>query len=63
MGPDGFTQSELPHEMHHIWQSRSLGDTFLLHYGLQGINSWLSGDSFIGSSNFFEGQAYEGVWW
>jgi hypothetical protein len=51
------------HELHHLWQSRSMGDLFLLNYGLHGINSWLSGDSFIGSSNFFEGQAYEGVWW
>jgi RHS repeat-associated protein len=63
MGPDGFTQSVLGHEMHHIWQSRSMGDTFLLHYGLQGVFSWLMGGNFIGETNYFEGQAYEGVWW
>jgi hypothetical protein len=46
MGPnspsnDYFTDSVLPHEMHHIWQSRSLGDTYLLNYGLAGISSFL----------------------
>jgi hypothetical protein len=41
MGPDGFTQSVLGHEMHHIWQSRSLGDTYLLNYGLAGVSSFL----------------------
>jgi hypothetical protein len=49
--------------MHHIWQSRSLGDTFLLHYGLQGIWSLFQGDSFVGGTNYFESQAYGGVWW
>ena len=43
MGPDGFTQQSLPHEMHHIWQSRAFGDTFLLHYGMQGISGALLG--------------------
>ncbi|NJO92175.1 MAG: hypothetical protein HC831_26815 [Chloroflexia bacterium] len=34
-GPDKFTNQVLPHELHHIVQSRVLGDTYLLHYGLQ----------------------------
>lgn len=51
------------HELHHLWQSRSLGDMFLLNYGLQGIQSLFQGDSFIGSTNYFESQAYGGIWW
>ncbi|NJK93544.1 MAG: hypothetical protein HC905_00205 [Bacteroidales bacterium] len=39
-GPDKFTNQVLPHELHHIVQSRVLGDTYLLHYGLQGLLSW-----------------------
>jgi hypothetical protein len=66
MGPDGFTQQSLPHEMHHIWQSRAFGDTFLLHYGLQGISGALLGRSlwdFILEYNYFETQGYGGHWW
>jgi hypothetical protein len=65
MGPDGWTQQSLQHEMHHIWQSRSLGDTFLLHYGLQGIAASISGRSlteFIYKMNYFETQAYDYHW-
>ena len=65
MGPDGFTQRELPHEMHHIWQSRAFGDRFLFHYGLQGISGAFIGRSFwdfILDYNYFEGQAYGHHW-
>ena len=65
MGPDGFTQQNLQHEMHHIWQSRVFGDTFLLHYGLQGIVASIQGRSivdFILEKNFFESQAYYNHW-
>ena len=65
MGPDGFTQQNLQHEMHHIWQSRVFGDTFLLHYGLQGIVASIQGRSlvdFILEKNFFESQAYYHHW-
>lgn len=65
MGPDGFTQQNLQHEMHHIWQSRVFGDTFLLHYGLQGIVVSIQGRSlvdFILEKNFFESQAYYHHW-
>ena len=65
MGPDGWTQQSLQHEMHHIWQSRAFGDSFLLHYGLQGISASMMGRSlseFIYEMNFFETQAYGHHW-
>ncbi|WP_291528454.1 FG-GAP-like repeat-containing protein [Bacteroides sp. UBA939] len=65
MGPDGFTQESLSHEMHHIWQSRAFGDRFLLHYGLQGISGALLGGNiwdFILRKNYFETQGYGGHW-
>ncbi|WP_226995286.1 hypothetical protein, partial [Candidatus Symbiothrix dinenymphae] len=67
MGPDGFTNTPrtLQHEMHHIWQSRAFGDTFLLHYGLQGISGALIGRDFwhsIFEYNYFERQAYGYDW-
>jgi len=64
-GPNNFTQNELSHEMHHIWQSRSLGDIFILNYGLQGIDAVLRGKSFsefIFEMNYFETQAYGHYW-
>lgn len=51
--------------MHHIWQSRSLGDTFLLHYGLQGLNAAILGGNIwhsIFGLNYFEAQAYGHYW-
>ena len=27
------------HEIHHLWHSRALYDSFLINYGLQGLNS------------------------
>jgi hypothetical protein len=63
MGPDGFTQNELPHELNHIWQSRAFGDIFLPNYALQGINAALQDRNiwgFIFNRNFFEGQAEVG---
>lgn len=65
MGPDGWTQQSLQHEMHHIWQSRAFGDTFLLHYGLHGFIASIQGKSlidFIFDRNYFEAQAY-GLYW
>jgi RHS repeat-associated protein len=65
MGPEKWTNSNLQHEMHHIWQSRSLGDTFLLHYGLQGISGALLGRNIwhaIFGLNYFEAQAYGHNW-
>ena len=60
-----FTLQNLQHEMHHIWHSRVFGDTFLLHYGLQGIVASIQGRSivdFILEKNFFESQAYYNHW-
>ncbi|GHV72559.1 hypothetical protein FACS1894201_02480 [Bacteroidia bacterium] len=65
MGPEEWTNQSLQHEMHHIWQSRSLGDTFLLHYGLQGISGALLGKNIwqaIFELNYFETQAYGHYW-
>ena len=51
------------HELHHLWQSRSMGDMFLLNYGLQGIGAMLMGGSFLGNYNYFETQADTKYWW
>lgn len=51
------------HELHHLWQSRSMGDAFLLNYLMQGVNSITSGGSLIGIQNFFETQAETKYWW
>ncbi|MDY0143072.1 MAG: RHS repeat-associated core domain-containing protein [Bacteroidales bacterium] len=51
------------HELHHLWQSRAFGDTFLLNYGLQGIGAMLMGGSFLQEYNYFEDQAYGEYWW
>lgn len=51
------------HELHHLWQSRSMGDLFLLNYGLQGVNAMLLGGSFLENYNYFEDQAYGEMWW
>jgi RHS repeat-associated protein len=51
------------HEAHHIWQSRSIGDTFLLHYLAQGLNSLTVGANPFYRTNYFETQAYGKAWW
>jgi RHS repeat-associated protein len=59
-----FTEPTLyPHELHHLWQSRSMGDMFLLNYGLQGMEAMLMGGSFLKEYNYFEDQAYGSYWW
>jgi hypothetical protein len=50
------------HELHHLWQSRSMGDMFILNYLLHGFNAMLNLDFPIDRSNFFEAQAYEHHW-
>ena len=52
----------LGHELHHIWQSRSLGDSFILHYFSQGINALTFGSGFFYKANYFEKQAYNKIW-
>jgi hypothetical protein len=56
----------LGHELHHVWQSRALGDSFGANYTQQGILSLLMGNSFISQkSNYFEtvGQNSFYHWW
>lgn len=54
------------HELHHIWQSRSLGDMFLPVYAMQGLSAYLytkDFSDFIYELNFFETIAYGSYWW
>ncbi|MDR2914064.1 MAG: hypothetical protein LBV74_04425 [Tannerella sp.] len=53
------------HELTHLWQSRSMGDVFLVNYGLQGLMGALRGTGFMykGTINLFESQAYGAEWW
>lgn len=44
----------LPHELHHLWQSRALNDLFLLNYGLQGLNALLLKGNFVDERNYYE---------
>lgn len=76
MGP-GFT--DVGHESHHIWQARAMagngnrvplfgGDTFLLTYTMNGISGAIYDKTFnfwraLREGNWFEMQAYEGMWW
>ena len=65
MGPDEHTKNVLQHEIHHIWQSRALGDSFLLHYGFQGIYASTMSrdiDEFILRMNIFENQGIGHQW-
>ena len=53
------------HELHHLWQSRSFNDVFLLNYGLQGFNALLMGGSFVDKYNYYEDyiNTYNTKWW
>jgi len=66
MGSESDVKLFHTHELHHIWQSRSLGDAFLPTYLMQGLSSYLIGTDFIDSvfeGNYFETQAYGQFWW
>lgn len=52
-----------PHELHHLWQSRAMGNKFLLHYALQGINSLLRKTSFKSDGNYYEDFIENNKWW
>jgi hypothetical protein len=54
---------DLQHELHRLRQSRSMGDMFLLNYGLQGIGAMLMSGSFLKEYNYFEDQSYGRYWW
>ncbi len=59
------------HEFNHIWQSRMLGDTFMLNYSFSGLESLFSGEPFWGNpeldltqgdNNWWEQIAYNHQW-
>lgn len=53
------------HELHHLWQSRSFNDSFLLNYGLQGINALLLKGNFFEKYNYYEDfiNQFNNKWW
>lgn len=55
----------IEHELHHLWQSRSFNDVFLLNYSLQGFNAMLMGGSFVDKYNYYEDyiNTYYTKWW
>ncbi|MDL2222957.1 FG-GAP-like repeat-containing protein [Bacteroidales bacterium OttesenSCG-928-M11] len=62
-GPMNIGDGLHRHELHHLWQSRSMGDGFFSNY----LGQWLSGslidgDGF-GRSNWYENQAYGHFWY
>ncbi len=52
----------LGHELQHIWQSRSLGDSFIWNYLAHGFNAARLGKDFFGRTNYFETQGYGKAW-
>jgi hypothetical protein len=59
--------SLIAHELHHVWQSRAMGDSYLAHYGGQGLLGMLMGRPFnVGNAamhpNYFENLAYFFRW-
>ena len=44
----------LPHELHHLWQSRALNDLFLANYGLQGLYALILKGNFVANKNYYE---------
>jgi hypothetical protein len=68
MGSESDVKGFHTHELHHIWQSRSLGDAFLPNYILQGTTAILSSRDrdfvdWMFETNYFETQAYGQFWW
>ena len=53
----------LPHELHHLWQSRALNDLFLLNYSLQGLNALLLKGNFVDERNYYEDFVNYYPWW
>lgn len=51
------------HELYHLWHSRSMGFSFILNYGLQGINAWFTKGNFIASGNYYEDFVEQSSWW
>lgn len=58
-----FSDSEtFSHEMHHLWQSRSMTDLFLPNYIINGIEAELMGGKLIDLYNYYEQIAYFHLW-
>ena len=53
----------LPHELHHLWQSRALNDLFLVNYGIQGLNALLLKGNFVDERNYYEDFVNYYPWW
>lgn len=56
------THGFLAEELNHIWQSRSLGDSFLFNYLLQGLNAVTMGKTFDDNVNYYEKLARPNTW-
>ena len=53
----------LPHELHHLWQSRALNDLFLANYGLQGLYALILKGNFVANKNYYEDFVDSYSWW
>lgn len=59
---EGMGGSILGHELHHLWQSRALGNNFLPDYALHGVAALLMGANPLKEANYFESIAYDYRW-
>ena len=51
------------HEMHHLWQSRAMGDIWGLNYSAMGLSALISGGNFLEYLNYYEQIAYSHCWY
>ena len=58
LGDSRPTNRFLNHELTHIWQSRSFGNSFLPVWLMQGLRSKLAGKAFAHGINYIEQQGY-----
>lgn len=56
------TDDTLEHELHHLWQSRTMGNTYLANYSMQGLNAILMGGNFYSDLNYYEQISYFHEW-
>jgi len=64
---DQYDNDLIAHELHHVWQSRALGDPYLAHYAGQGLLGGLLGKPFSFANanlepNYYENLAYYFRW-
>ena len=60
---DGYSSDTFLHEIHHLWQSRAMRNSYLQNYIVNGANSLLSGGKFIDHMNYLEQIAYSHEWY